>query len=65
MRRTGEEAFAQLGVRIPKSLHRAVIFHCVATDVRLMDFVVRALEERLAKVRHRRARRKRRETAGR
>src|SRR5215510_16420665 len=59
MERTRGEAFAQLGVRIPKSLHRAVIFHCVATDLRLMDFVTRALEERLAKV-HRRARHKRR-----
>jgi len=65
MRRTGGEAFVQLGVRVPKSLHRTVIFHCVATDVRLMDFVVRALEERLAKVQHRRARRKRSETEGR
>jgi hypothetical protein len=56
--------FVTLGARVPKSLHRAVMFHCIETDVTLMDFVVGALEERLAKVRQR-ACNKPRETGGR
>jgi hypothetical protein len=45
--------FVQLSARVPKSLRRAVMFHCMETDVTLLDFVVGALEERLAKVRRR------------
>jgi len=45
----GEEAWVQLATRIPKSLHQKLKLHCVQTDVSLMDFVVAALEEKLAK----------------
>jgi len=44
-----EEPFVQLATRIPKSLHRVLKLHCVETEVQLRDFVIRALEERLAK----------------
>lgn len=41
------EPWTQLATRIPKALHRRLKLHCVASDVSVMDFVVRALEERL------------------
>jgi predicted HicB family RNase H-like nuclease len=41
------EPWTQLATRIPKVLHRRLKLHCVASDVSVMDFVVRALEERL------------------
>jgi len=44
-----EEAWVQLATRIPKSLHRELKLHCVKADVSVMDFVVSALEEKLAK----------------
>ena len=33
---------------IPKSLHREVRLHCVTVDTSVMDFVVKAIEEKLA-----------------
>ena len=44
-----EEVWVQLATRIPKSLHRALRLHCVKSDVSVMEFVVRALEEKLSR----------------
>ena len=51
------EVVVQLATRIPKSLHRAVKLHCVQTDVSVMEFVVVALQEKIARegIRARRA----------
>ena len=40
--------WVQLATRIPKSLHRDLKLHCVTVDTSVMDFVVTAIEERLA-----------------
>jgi predicted HicB family RNase H-like nuclease len=44
-----DDAVVQLATRIPKELHRRLKLHCVTNDLSLMDFVVAALEERLAR----------------
>ena len=44
----------QLSMRIEKELHRRLRFHCVESDVTLMDFVIAALREKLAKTATRR-----------
>jgi len=46
--RREEEPLTQLATRIPKPLHRELKLHCVQADVKLMDFVVAALREKLA-----------------
>lgn len=46
---TESEVWVQLATRIPKSLHRELKLHCVKSDVSVMDFVVRALEEKLTR----------------
>jgi len=38
-----------LATRIPKSLHRELKLHCVHADTSVMDFVVAALKEKLAR----------------
>ncbi len=43
------EVWVQLATRIPKNLHRELKLHCVKTDVSVMDFVVKALEEKLGR----------------
>lgn len=43
------EVWVQLATRIPKALHRELKLHCVRTDVSVMEFVVKALEEKLAR----------------
>lgn len=43
------EVWVQLATRIPKALHRELKLHCVKSDVSVMEFVVRALEEKLAR----------------
>jgi predicted HicB family RNase H-like nuclease len=43
------EVWVQLATRIPKHLHRELKLHCVKSDVSVMDFVVKALEEKLAR----------------
>ena len=48
MPNTGE-LWVQLATRIPKALHRELKLHCVLTDVSVMEFVVKALEEKLAR----------------
>jgi len=45
----------QLATRVPKELHRRLKFHCVVHDTSVMAFVVRAIEERLARDRKRNA----------
>jgi hypothetical protein len=49
MARREELVRVQLATRIPKALHRELRLHCVYEDVRLMDFVLQALEEKLAR----------------
>ncbi len=41
------EVWVQLATRVPKQLHRELKLHCVKTDVSVMEFVVRALHEKL------------------
>jgi predicted HicB family RNase H-like nuclease len=48
MAKRSEEQWTQLATRIPKPLHRELKLHCVQADVKLMDFVVAALREKLA-----------------
>jgi len=43
-----EVVVVQLATRIPKSLHRQLRLHCVTADTSVMDFVMRAIEEKLA-----------------
>jgi predicted HicB family RNase H-like nuclease len=47
----GSEAVVQvqLTTRIPKALHHQLRLHCVTTDTSLMDFVVQAIAEKLAR----------------
>ena len=45
----GEElVWAQLATRIPKTLHRKLKLYCVTADISVMDFVTKAIEEKLA-----------------
>ena len=44
-----DEPYVQLATRIPKPLHRELKLHCVRSETSLMDFVVSALRERLAR----------------
>jgi len=46
---TEGEVWVQLATRIPKHLHRELKLHCVKSDVSVMEFVVKALEEKLAR----------------
>lgn len=58
MARETTEAWVQLATRIPKTLHRELKLHCVHADTSVMEFVVAALKEKLAR-QGRRARRAR------
>jgi hypothetical protein len=51
MARREEVVRVQLATRIPKALHRELRLHCVSKEIRLMDFVWQALEEKLARLR--------------
>jgi hypothetical protein len=53
------EIWVQLATRIPKNLHRELKLHCVKSDVSVMDFVVKALEEKLSREAGGRAERRR------
>ena len=44
-----DAVWVQLATRIPKDLHRQLKLHCVQSDMSVMDFVVAALEGKLAK----------------
>ena len=48
MARDASIVWVQLATRIPKSLHRDLKLHCVTVDTAVMDFVVKAIEEKLA-----------------
>ena len=39
--------WTQLTPRIPKSLHRELKLHCVTVGTPVVDFVVKAIEEKL------------------
>jgi predicted HicB family RNase H-like nuclease len=41
----------QLASRIPKPLHRKLKLHCVSVETSVMDFVTKAIEEKLARLR--------------
>jgi len=41
--------WVQLATRIPKALHRELKLHCVTAETSVMDFVVKALQEKLAR----------------
>ena len=46
-----ELVWVPLATRIPKALHRKLRLHCADEEIRLMDFVWKALEEKLARSR--------------
>ena len=43
----GNEVWVQLATRIPKALHRDLKLHCVETETSVMEFVTKAIEEKL------------------
>ena len=49
MAKVEADVWVQLATRIPKALHRELKLHCVDADVSVMEFVVAALKEKLAK----------------
>ena len=51
MARSEELVWVQLATRIPKALHRELRLHCAYQEIPLMDFVWKALEEKLARLR--------------
>ena len=44
-----KEPWVQLATRIPKSLHRSMKLHCVTAESSVMDFVVKSIEDKLAR----------------
>jgi hypothetical protein len=44
---TEEEVWVQFATRLPKPLHRDLRLHCVKSDVTVMEFVMRAITEKL------------------
>ena len=51
-----DEGHTQLATRIPKELHLRLRLYCVQHDTSMMAFIVKAIEERLARERKRAAR---------
>ncbi len=49
MARSEEVVWVQLATRIPKALHRELKLHCVEAEKSVMDFVTKAIEEKLAR----------------
>jgi len=47
--RSTQDTSVQLATRVPKNLHRALRLYCVRAGVSLMEFVMQALEEKLAR----------------
>jgi predicted HicB family RNase H-like nuclease len=43
------DIWVQLATRIPKQLHRELKLYCVKADVSVMEFVVNALQDKLAR----------------
>lgn len=56
MPKVDAEMWVQLATRIPKSLHRTLKLHCVTAETSVMDFVVAAIGEKLARESGRRRR---------
>jgi hypothetical protein len=50
MPKVEELVWTQLATRIPKTLHRDLKLHCVEADTSVMEFVTKAIEEKLAKL---------------
>ena len=48
MARSEDVVWVQLATRIPKSLHRRLRLHCVTAETSVMDFVTKAIQEKLA-----------------
>jgi hypothetical protein len=44
-----EEPLTQLATRIPKELHHRLKLHCVTHDTPVMEFVTKAIEEKLGR----------------
>ena len=44
-----DEVWVQLATRVPKTLHRQLKVQCVEKDASVMEFVVSALREKLAR----------------
>ncbi len=44
-----DEVWVQLATRVPKALHRQLKLYCVERDTSVMDFVVTALREKIAR----------------
>jgi predicted HicB family RNase H-like nuclease len=42
-----DEVWVQLATRIPKALHRDLKLHCVEAETSVMEFVTKAIEEKL------------------
>ncbi len=42
-----DDVLVQLATRVPKTLHREIKVHCVASGTSVMQFVVEALEDKL------------------
>ena len=42
-------AMVQLATRVPQRVRFAMKLHCVSTDTSMMDFVVQAIAEKLAR----------------
>ncbi len=38
-----------LATRLPKQLHRKLKLHCVVHEITIMDFVIQAIREKLAR----------------
>jgi hypothetical protein len=49
MARSDDVVWVQLATRIPKLLHRELKLHCVTVVTSVMDFVTKAIEEKLAR----------------
>jgi len=46
---TLHEGWTQLATRIPKELHRRLKLYCVTHDTSVMEFVTKAIEEKLGR----------------
>jgi predicted HicB family RNase H-like nuclease len=49
MAERNDEVLVQLATRVPKTLHRQLKLYCVEQDTSVMDFVVTALREKVAR----------------
>jgi predicted HicB family RNase H-like nuclease len=47
MAKSDEVVWVQLATRIPKPLHRDLKLHCVQAEISVMEFVTKAIGEKL------------------